>query len=126
MRLGGWVVGLVTVSKITNFFLGGKDGQKKIFLGWERRTEIEWQKIGIKVIAKIMGICYARFLKGKMREIPLLLGFQYSCATANNLIFVTPQPKKIKYYLIQKFSPLVQNTELQFTVSCTLSPYHYF
>jgi hypothetical protein len=40
VRLGGWVVGLVTVSKIANFFLGGNDGQKKNFLGWERRTEI--------------------------------------------------------------------------------------
>jgi hypothetical protein len=29
-----------------------------------------------------------------MRKIPLLLGFEYSCATANNLIFITLHPKK--------------------------------
>ena len=65
-------------------------------------------------------------MKGKMREIPLLLGFEYSCATANILPFLTPHQKKIKYYLVPKFSPVVKNTKLQFTVSCTLSPYHYF
>ena len=61
-----------------------------------------------------------------MREIPLLLGFEYSGATANILPLVTPHQKKIKYYLVPKFSPEVKNTKLQFTVSCTLSPYHYF
>ena len=34
------------------------------------------------------------FIKGKMREIPLLLGFEYSCATANILPFLTPHQKK--------------------------------
>ena len=66
------------------------------------------------------------YLFGKMRKIPLLLGFEYSCATANILPFLTPHQKKIKYYLVPKFSSAVKNTKLQFTVSCTLSPYHYF
>jgi hypothetical protein len=54
--------------------------------------------------------CLATFFQGKMREIPLLLGFEYSCANANNLSFVYLTPQKIKYYSIPKFSPVVHNT----------------
>jgi hypothetical protein len=49
---------------------------------------------------------------GKIAQIPLLLGFEYSCATANISPLVTPHPKKIKYYSIPKFSPVVHNTKL--------------
>jgi hypothetical protein len=50
-------------------------------------------------------------INGKICEIPLLLGFENSGATANILPLVTPHQKKIKFYSIPKFSPLVQGTK---------------